>query len=314
MDRNGLLILPLWGLDDGRVHLPHPKRWHSETLLFRVWWDGPGVITFTPREGFVPRNLSQQRPINKKTLQELVYRHVNRETQQSPFVSTSLSLYWAFATAFKIFKANHAAGKAVKISIIRAYDIRSEMIHVALDYLPKSENPHLQKLRKWADHSQEVLIQAGIPACAVIGTYTVDFTLRTTIRADGLCAAKEHPWMTFDDGRISAKDYAERWLDAFSNYKSQGKHAMQCLRFSAQMLGKEMSETHGDAATLANYLYRWPSSRCTRIYRPTLEASFEVISRRRQVALKAEAEVRRPPDSAPDDMDAHVVDESDWDD
>lgn len=48
---------------------------------------------------------------------------------------------------------------------------------------------------------------------------------------------------------------------------------------------------------------------------PTLEASSEVIPRRRQAALKAEAEARRSSDSPPDDMQVgYVVDDSDWDD
>jgi hypothetical protein len=299
MNRDGSVILPLWGLDNGQVSLPRPHEWHHGTLLFRVWWDDPAAVPLDPIHGFVaPYRLPYGRH-NGSELDQYVYNHVNGQSQQSPFISTSLSLFWTLATAFKMSRSPQREGRTVKISIIRAISVKPDDMIIALHHLPEANGcSRIQQLRNFADQSQEVLIKHQIPMKAVIGTFS--FTTFQSRDHDPFWVP-EFPWLTFPFNDIPAKLYAEIWLGTFIKGEWGAQHAMMSLRLAARLLSARQESFVGvqeDVMTLAIYLYRWPSSRCAEVFRPKWNDSFRIMNECWTV-LQEEAATQRKPAREP---------------
>jgi hypothetical protein len=285
MDSNGSLILPLNGLDNGRIELPNTKSWHPGTFIFRVWWDGPTVVKQHPQAGFLAHDTRLRSFTSETELHEAVAAHVNNETLSSRLISTSLSLFWALAHAQKVRASGQTEGYDIKISIIKASELDPATIIVARHCLPQFyQDCDMSTLRTYADQSQEVLVYHQIPDNAILRTfiyrtyeYGSDHAYGTELRW-----AKELPWLAFDDSSsMKAKDLARQWENVFTqseNKRMRKMHGERCLRLALRLLkGYNDCELRDQVLALAIYLYRWPGSQ-TRA--PSWDFCAELIRRR----------------------------------
>lgn len=248
-------LLPLWGWNK-QQGIPLPEEWSDQTLLFRVWFDGPESVQFDPEHGFVAHNPYTSRSGTKN--REIIYDHVDLKTQRSPYISTTLSLFWAMARAYAMTGSYSTKGKDIKISAIRASKLKTSKMFIALEHLPRESEdyPKAGKLELFADQSQEVLILNSIPANAVIATWSFQTEL---------FKAPELPWIEhFDEpGKTAAWKYAENWASTFRDNRrfwDPNMHATRCLNLAIRLIDGDTSRRSvcNHILNLAAYLYRWP--------------------------------------------------------
>jgi hypothetical protein len=231
-----------------------------------------------PQAGFIAHDNRTRSFFNDRGMREWVAIHVSGDTQDSPFISTTLSLFWALVLAHKIQHSDRAQGEPVYISIIKASMLDLQMMHLAYDDIPYTHRQYdVERLRRLADQSQEVLVLHQIPARAILST----FTFNTYDHEEGayfsyrsLRWTPKLPWLTFnddDDGyesdysdySLTARDYAERWADTFTRMSvaQQRRHGARSLALAIELLGRgNWTYLSEDVKALAIYLYRWPRS------------------------------------------------------
>lgn len=253
------LSLPLWSLDRRQGRLLPFEQWPDDIFLFRNWFDDPSSVKLQPDVGFMAHK--QNNPA-REDVQSQVYHHVDLKTESSPYISTTLSFFWALA------RGHAMAGSIgpIKISIIQASLLDPTTMLTSLDHLPhytSPKHPFVDRVRRFADHSQEILVLKHIPDYAVLGTLTFQGDLSNL---------RELPWMDFNTTPLHDKfyawQYAEKWARKFRGFLDSEEldldtHAANCLDLTLRFLNEVPVVTESGALSestlhLAVYFYLWP--------------------------------------------------------
>lgn len=257
------LSLPLWSLDRRQGRLLPFEQWPDDIFLFRNWFDDQRSVKLQPDLGFMAHK--QNNPA-REDVQSQVYHHVDLKTESSPYISTTLSFFWALARGYAMAGSSQTNGQPIKISIIQASLLDPTTMLTSLDHLPQytsPKHPFVDQVRRFADHSQEILVLKHIPDYAVLGTLTFQSDLSNL---------RELPWMDFTttplDEKFYAWQYAEKWARKFrgcldSEELDLDTHAANCLDLALRFLNEVPVVTDSGALSectlhLATYLYLWP--------------------------------------------------------
>ncbi|TDL22751.1 hypothetical protein BD410DRAFT_195961 [Rickenella mellea] len=142
---------------------------------------------------------------------DLVRRHVLNEGN-TPFVSTTFNLAWALARAASICQKRRVNARDVLIAVIHAAFI-SRGSFFALEFLHDEQQMDSDKVRRWANADQEVLVPLHITASAIAACVSQE-ALELNMYAIPRWFLTEHG--TLDNQNLTSREFMARARQRFT--------------------------------------------------------------------------------------------------
>jgi hypothetical protein len=177
------------------------------------------------------------------------WRRKDQIAKGTPFVSTSMSLFWVIANGIK------SGTTDIHISIIRVKDVDPRSLFIVSRHVAPG------KAFTFSDQSQEVLVHGLIPRAALIST----FPLADLLAVVPLWVPEHQLSDDYYGGQVACKGYAVQWAEAFlkQTRDKRARHGHEMIWWAWDMLNFAQKEFGGwsdenDVFQLSLYLYRWP--------------------------------------------------------